>query len=96
MRRWPIITEFNEERRLIGGVLSVRQMVYIIFSFSVSGGLVLFFWDISLILGLILAIPFVFIGILLGFYEKDGRKFDTWLREEVEYYFSQKIYTTED
>lgn len=96
MRRWPIITEFNEERRLIGGVLSVRQMVYIIFSFSVSGGLVLFFWDISLILGLILAIPFVFIGILLGFYEKDGRKFDTWLREEVEYYFSQKIYTSED
>ncbi len=96
MRRWPVITEFNEEKRLIGGEISVRQLVYILFGFTMAGGAVLLFWDIFLVLGFILAMPCIFLGFLFGFYEKDGLKFDEWVLEEIQFYFSQKTYISED
>lgn len=90
MIRYKIPTELNEEEKIIGGVLTLKQFGYVAVGLII--GIVLFsvFYFLPFFLRVFFIVIFFTGGAVLGFWEIKNLKMDIYLYLYIRYLLSPK------
>lgn len=90
MRYYPVLLDTLNEEKIFGGVVSVRQVVYLL----VAGILAVlsFFLPIHIILRIPLSLLFASAGLILAFFKVSETNIDTMLYYAARYLIRQKKY----
>ncbi|MTI80056.1 MAG: PrgI family protein [Firmicutes bacterium] len=94
MRLFSIPIELEEEERTFGGVLTLRQVIYIIAALiiSVTTFILLEAFGVHIVLNLFFCIPILILGVALAFIKINEVRLDKYLYFLVRYYLRPRLF----
>ncbi|MTI84403.1 MAG: PrgI family protein [Firmicutes bacterium] len=90
MRFYPVILDTLDEEKIFGGIISVRQVVYLLVAAIL--GIICFFIPIHIMLRIPLSLMFASIGLALAFGKISETNTDKLLYFAFKYYLRKKKY----
>lgn len=90
MRAFPVPVQLESEERVIGGYLTLRQLIYLLAGFALGGGIAIITHFFPLTLRILLCVLFFLIGSSLAFMRVYSTDLDIFLYRWFKWRFNKR------
>lgn len=92
MRYYSVPRDLRGEEKIFGGILSLRQVIYLILGAGTGLGVLVAFWGMPLWLRAVIALSLLVAGGLLAFGKIDEDPADSYLAAAAAYLLRPNVY----